>query len=67
VTAVIHAQTDYFGRYARSQELDVAEFTVYTGILEVVEGITPDDSDGFAIENTIAEFITQRETHYLHN
>ena len=54
VTAVIHAQTDYFGRHARSQELDIAEVTGNTGISEVIEGITPDDPDGFVIEYAIA-------------
>ena len=58
MTAVIHAQTDYLGRRARSQKLDITQFTGDTGILEVVKMISSDDLDSFVIEDAIAGLFT---------
>ena len=58
MTAVIHAQTDYLGRRARSQEFDITQFTGDAGILEAVKMIPSDDLDSFVIEDAVAGLFT---------
>jgi hypothetical protein len=54
VTAVIHAQTDYFGRDTWSQELDIAKFTDDTGIPNTSEWIAFNSPDSFVVEYAVA-------------
>jgi hypothetical protein len=58
MTAVIHTQTDYLGRHARSQQFDITQFTGDTGILEVVKMISSDDLDSFVIEDAVTGLFT---------
>ena len=49
MAAIIYAQTHYFGRDVRRQELDFAEFIERTGIPDILEGIALNNLNGLVI------------------